>query len=63
MLAAPAGAFGAWWLHHRSHLSPRNVYLAAGLALVIGGTSLRRDAARLARQLAAEAGEPGPQGR
>ena len=33
-LAAPLGALGAWWLHRRSHLSPRNVYLAAALALL-----------------------------
>jgi hypothetical protein len=34
MLAAPTGGLGAWWLHRRSRLSPRNMYLAAIAALL-----------------------------
>ena len=34
MLSAPVGGLGAWWLHRRSRLSPRNFYLAAVAALL-----------------------------
>ena len=52
-VAAGIGALGAWWLHRRTRLSARNVYLAWGLSVpaVLVGAGAFRDARMLAGAL------------
>ena len=39
-LAAPTGAGLAWWMHRRSGLSPRNLYLAAATSVLVLAAAL-----------------------
>src|SRR3954470_7257397 len=51
--AAGMGALGAWWLHRRTRLSARNVYLAWGLSVpaAFAGAGALRDPRMLAGAL------------